>query len=46
MISYDNHQGKNLNATNIKVPNLKSVFVRYALGKPISDEQGNIFDWI
>ncbi|KRH93451.1 hypothetical protein M153_8720002, partial [Pseudoloma neurophilia] len=34
------HRGKNLSKTNNKVPNLKSVFVRHALGMQIPYEQG------
>ncbi|KRH93773.1 hypothetical protein M153_5780002, partial [Pseudoloma neurophilia] len=34
------HRGKNLSKTNNKVPNLKSVFVRHALGMQIPHEQG------
>ncbi|KRH94530.1 hypothetical protein M153_2200002, partial [Pseudoloma neurophilia] len=36
------YRGKNLSMTNNKVPNLKSVFVRHALGMQIPYEQGNI----
>ncbi|KRH93681.1 hypothetical protein M153_6670003, partial [Pseudoloma neurophilia] len=35
------HRGKNLSMTNNKVPNLKSVFVRHALGMQIPYEQGD-----
>ncbi|KRH94299.1 hypothetical protein M153_3060009154 [Pseudoloma neurophilia] len=34
------HRGKNLSKTNNKVQNLKSVFVRHALGMQIPHEQG------
>ncbi|KRH93385.1 hypothetical protein M153_9550003744, partial [Pseudoloma neurophilia] len=34
------YRGKNLSMTNNKVPNLKSVFVRHALGMQIPYEQG------
>ncbi|KRH94357.1 hypothetical protein M153_2880001388 [Pseudoloma neurophilia] len=36
------HRGKNLSKTNNKVPYLKSVFVRHALGMQIPHEQGSV----